>query len=47
VCPTHNFNLGTIIIDDDAVLSEMDLAVSRFSRRVYYWIFKNPVKGRR
>ncbi len=41
--PTHNFNLRTIIIDEDVILSEMDAAVYRFSRRIYRWIFKNPV----
>jgi ferredoxin/nitroreductase len=43
--PTHNFNLRTILIDDDAILGDMDRAVMRFSRRIYFWIFKNPVVG--
>lgn len=43
--PTHNFKLRVIIVDDDSLLEAMDTAVFRFSRMLYYWIYKNPITG--
>jgi len=44
--PTHNFRLRTILIDDPVLLGDMDRAVLRFARRMYFWIFKHPIMRR-
>ena len=43
--PTHNFELRTIIVDDERLIEAMDAAVFRFSRRIYHWIYRNPLMG--
>lgn len=45
LAPTHNFDFRAIVIDDEALLQALDASVLRFSRRVYRWVFGNPVVG--
>lgn len=43
--PTHNFELRAIIIDDENLVEAIEAAVLAFSRRIYRWIYGNPVAG--
>jgi len=38
--PTHNFNLRTIIIDDDQIISQIDSLIYKFSVNIYKWLYK-------
>jgi hypothetical protein len=38
--PTHNFNLRTIIIDDDHIINLIDSLIYKFSINIYKWLYK-------
>ncbi len=38
--PTHNFNLRTIIIDDDQIINQCDALIYNFSVNIYNWLYK-------
>jgi NAD-dependent dihydropyrimidine dehydrogenase PreA subunit/nitroreductase len=38
--PTHNFNLRTIIIDDEQIINQMDDLICKFSVQTYKWLYK-------
>ncbi len=38
--PTHNFNLRTIIIDDEIIISHIDTLIYTFSINIYRWLYK-------
>ncbi len=38
--PTHNFNLRTIIIDDENIISQIDALIRAFSLNIYSWFYK-------
>jgi len=39
--PTHNFELRAIVVDDDTLIDAVDAAVISFSRKVYFWVYRN------
>jgi nitroreductase len=38
--PTHDFNLRIIIIDDEAIICQVDSMILKFSNNLYKWIFQ-------
>ena len=46
VCaPTHNFGMRVIAVDDDKLIETIDAAVFRYTRNIYFWIFRNRLIG--
>jgi ferredoxin len=43
--PTHNFEMRAIVVDDDNLIAAIDAAVFRFTRNIYFWIFRNRLIG--
>jgi ferredoxin len=41
--PTHNFNFRAIIIDDPEVVGKIEVAIYRFTTRLYWFLYKPKV----
>jgi nitroreductase/NAD-dependent dihydropyrimidine dehydrogenase PreA subunit len=41
--PTENFHLRAVIVDDEAILGELEKILMRLTRRIFRWVFGLPL----